>query len=464
MLGQRLAEHVLFGLRIEHVEVVVGVRRGQGRLDRRQARVGNGRGGQSLVEVEVVGAVQGGVILLGDGPSGGVDQRGVDLKQASGFPSVLQTVVDDRGDVAPVGAVGLPFDQGGDGDDLLEAVGGFRDQIVQLLVGVNLVLEVFQHGAEGQLRPRAHIKFIRVREQVALQAVGVAQAVVVDEGVALKLVVGGGIRQVLHGAHLLFRQKVDDLLHRVALGDRDLHGFRLASGGAHIPDQGHVVHLRVEHKGALRRFGVRVAEPGEQAEEPFILDQSRLLQRSGQLFHVVMDDLLGGAVLLLFLNHLGDKVLRHLEADLLEGLVQRGEVVGQHPAHRREDGGGGPHDDQPKQEGQQGIGAFLFLLFAFPAISGGTGAFLPGGAGRLVLSGAGLAACLPGYLAAVPAGGFIAVVLVHGAISSLRIIFDGGLQSGAGPEKGGPLVRPADFFPIFPKIFSGQASFCLMPA
>ena len=72
--------------------------------------------------VEVVGAVQGGVVLLGDGPPGGIDQGRVDLEQAAGLTGALQAVIDDRGDLVPVGAVGLLLNQGSDGDDVGEVV------------------------------------------------------------------------------------------------------------------------------------------------------------------------------------------------------------------------------------------------------------------------------------------------------------------------------------------------------
>ena len=86
---------------------------------------------------------------------------------------------------------------------------------------------------------------------------------------------------------------------------------------------------------------------------------------AGHLLHVVVGDLLDRAVLLLLLVHAADIRLGDLDAGLQRGLVERSEVVGQHPAHRRADGGGGGYDHHPEQDRQQGIGAFFlpFLLF-----------------------------------------------------------------------------------------------------
>ena len=239
-------------------------------------------------------------------------------------------------------------------------------------VAVDLLVEVAEHGVESQLRPGAHVELVGIREQVALQTAGVAQVVVVHKDVVLELVVGGGVRELLHGAHAVLRHQLDDLLDAVALGDGQLHRLRLAAGGAHTADEGHIVHLRVQSEGAGVQLGLRVVEPGEQAEEPLILDEPRLLQLRGHLLHIVVGDLLDGAVLLLLLRHLGDEVLGDLEAGLHRRLVQGGKIVGQHPAHPGEDGGAGGHDSQPEEDGQQGVGTLFppFLLFGGGGASG----------------------------------------------------------------------------------------------
>ena len=70
------------GIGIEHIEIVVGIVRLQGGLDGGLTGVGDGRGGQALVGIQVIGAVQGLIVVLGDLPPGGIHQGGVDLQQA----------------------------------------------------------------------------------------------------------------------------------------------------------------------------------------------------------------------------------------------------------------------------------------------------------------------------------------------------------------------------------------------
>ena len=79
----------------QDVEIVVGICGLERRQNGAAARIGDGRGGQALVLVEVVGAVQRGVVLLSDGPSGGVDQGGVDLEEEVGFPGVGQAMTEE---------------------------------------------------------------------------------------------------------------------------------------------------------------------------------------------------------------------------------------------------------------------------------------------------------------------------------------------------------------------------------
>ena len=189
-------------------------------------------------------------------------------------------------------SVGLPLHQGGDGEDVRQAVAGLLEQLHQILVVGHLVVEVGEHGAEGQLRPSALVEVVGVREQIALQAADAAQILVVDEVVVLKDEVLGGLGQILHRSHLVLRQQLDDLADRVALGDGHVHRHGGAALGPHPADERHVVHLRVQGESSLGNLLIAVVDPAEQAEEPFVLNKPLLLEGGGHLLHVVAGDLL----------------------------------------------------------------------------------------------------------------------------------------------------------------------------
>ena len=125
-------------------------------------------------------------------------------------------------------------------------------------------------------------------------------------------------------------------------------------------------------------------------------------------------------------------VLGDLEVDLLVGLGQGGEVVGQEPPHPGEDGRGRRHDDHPQDERQKRIGSGLLpALFLTSDLVLGRGALLGTLGvlrtlrrlpvrGQTVREGAvGLGPALPPDLPGVPAGGVVSVFPVHGAMSSL---------------------------------------------
>ena len=143
--------------------------------------------------IEVIGAVQGLIVVLGDLPPGGIHQRGVDLQQVGRLAHVLQAVVDDGGDQRAVGAVGLLLDQGGHDDDLLQAVGGVGNQRRQVRIVHNTVLEVGQQAAQGRGGVFLHIEFVGSREQIALQAADAAQILVVHEVELVEHMVLGGL-------------------------------------------------------------------------------------------------------------------------------------------------------------------------------------------------------------------------------------------------------------------------------
>ena len=93
---------------------------------------------------------------------------------------VIQPVVDDRGDLPLVAAVGLPLDEGGDGEDLPDGVAGVRD-LLPHLVGEQLV-KAHQHLVNGVQRAVGGVEGVGVRIEVALQPAGAAQGDVLEEG------------------------------------------------------------------------------------------------------------------------------------------------------------------------------------------------------------------------------------------------------------------------------------------
>ena len=67
----------------------------------------------------------------------------------------------------------------------------------------DLVVEVLQELGEHVFGAVVQVELIGVREEVALQAAVVAVVEILEE-VIVKLVVGGGLLKLLHGAHALF--------------------------------------------------------------------------------------------------------------------------------------------------------------------------------------------------------------------------------------------------------------------
>ena len=108
-------------------------------------------------------------------------------------PGSLQTVVDDGGDVSLVGAVRLLLDQGGDGDDLMEAAAGCLHLLHPALV--HAADEVAQQTVQRVLGVVSHIELVGIREEIALQPADVL-GVAVDE-VVVKVAGLCGLRQGL---------------------------------------------------------------------------------------------------------------------------------------------------------------------------------------------------------------------------------------------------------------------------
>ena len=219
-----------------------------------------------------------------------VQQRGVDLEQTVGAALVagtLQTVVNHRGDLPLVRTVGLLFNQGCNGDDLLQIIApslrGRQQFVVQLAVKVGEHLIQRVGGLFG-----VDIELVGVREEIALQPADVL-GVVVDEAV-IEFCGLGGLCQLLLGTDAVFRQQMDDLPDRIALGDRDTHRFgsHVAGGAAHAHDQSVVVHVGVQLIGAHADLLIRVGNAGVETEEPLVFDESRVLQLLGHRADIVL--------------------------------------------------------------------------------------------------------------------------------------------------------------------------------
>ena len=186
------------------------------------------------------------------------------------------------------------------------------------LIG-ELGVEGLKHLVDGVQGIVGRVELVGGGEQVALQPLGVTQGNVLEEGEGV--VVGGRrLVQVLHRGHPLLLQELEDLGYRVALRDGDIHHCPGGGIGADAGDQGAVVHVGVQGKGAGRGDLVLAAgDGGEELEERFVLDQAVVLEH---IHHVVIAVLRGDGD--------GDGVLL---------LVQGQHVAGGDPAHTGQQSG-----------------------------------------------------------------------------------------------------------------------------
>lgn len=123
-----VGEEVALLIGAQREEVVIRVRRVDGRLDGAETRIADGSRGQTLVDIGVVGVVDSGVEGLYAVMHHDIVDGGAQLQRPAALLAVgvLQTIVDDGADVLALGVVadGLLLDEGGHGDDLLQVVGG----------------------------------------------------------------------------------------------------------------------------------------------------------------------------------------------------------------------------------------------------------------------------------------------------------------------------------------------------
>ena len=149
----------------------------------------------------------------------------------------------------------------------------------------------------------------------------------VDKGVLLAEVkVGYGVDKLLLSGDFVLRQKIYDLLNRIALWNREKHQALLSPatsiGVVHIIHQAAIVHRGIQLVGAGVDVFLCAGENFIQNEKSLQLDQPRLFQLRGDLKN---------AVALLDGHGVG-----------VVALVQGAEVIGQYPAqacqqHRPQD-------------------------------------------------------------------------------------------------------------------------------
>ena len=96
----------------QNIIIVAGRLGIQSRVEGDHAGTGDGAGGQALVEVSVIGAVHVLIVGLSYHPAGDIGDGGVDLEIARRLIlRVVQTVINDRGNIGLVGAVSLLFNK-----------------------------------------------------------------------------------------------------------------------------------------------------------------------------------------------------------------------------------------------------------------------------------------------------------------------------------------------------------------
>ena len=117
-------------------------------------------------------------------------QGGIDLQISLGTAAgIVQAVIDDRGDVGPVAAVGLLFNHGGDGHDLMDGAAAVCHLLTHVLG--KLLIKAHQHLIDDIQRILGRGELIGVGVEIALQTVVVAQLQILKEGEGV-VVVGGG--------------------------------------------------------------------------------------------------------------------------------------------------------------------------------------------------------------------------------------------------------------------------------
>ena len=238
-----------------------------------------------------------------------VHDRRVDLQRHARFDAVI----DNGGDHGALIVIGrFLLDHGCDRDDLLHG----HAALVRLFehLGRDAVVEVLQELVDSARCLHALIELIRVREQEALEALGVALHALVDERVVVGII-GRRVHEVVIRTDVFILELVEDLLHRIALGDGDLGRDHGAGADLHLLDEGTVIVVRAQFVRAGVDLRFRVRDAAVELKEALVLDDAGILEL---LRHVAHAHLMAGALLGIAVS------VRVRNGDVLElGLVER---------------------------------------------------------------------------------------------------------------------------------------------
>ena len=238
-----------------------------------------------------------------------IHDRRVDLQRHARFDAVI----DDGGDHGALIVVGrFLLDHGCDRDDLLHG----HAALVRLFehLGRKTVVEVLQELIDGARCLHALIELIRIREQEALEALGVALHALVNERVVVGII-GCRVHEVVIRADVFILELVEDLLHRIALWDGDLGRDHGAGADLHLFDEGTVIIVRAQLVRAGVDLRFRVRDAAVELKEALVLDDAGILEL---LRHIAYAHLMAGALLGVALG------IRIRNGDVLElGLIER---------------------------------------------------------------------------------------------------------------------------------------------
>ena len=255
-------------------------------------------------------------------------------------------------------------------------------------------MEVGEELVDGAGRLHPLVEIIGVREQESLQPVGISRLYAFQEGIG-KL---SGCRRLikrLGAAHTALLQSGKDLVHIESFWQHD-QSLKLGIGAdLHLGHQRPIVQVGGQRVGAGVHFQLRVGEVGVDLEQPFIVDEPRILQYGGHRLDVRCPDSFAAGDVAVFVLHVHLGIMEGLggKRDLYGAhwLVQRQHVRGRHPHKSRQDDAqtddeGGVH--QPSQAADAAVPAGTDGTVA-PLLLPGVRLRFPGLAGSLFLFGLG---------------------------------------------------------------------------
>ena len=172
---------------------------------------------------------------------------GVDVQMGIGV-HVVQPVVNDAGDSSLLlGQHSFPLDHRGNGQNLPHGQSAVFRQLAHFLR--IFIVKVIQHGVDHPHRTVVDVKLIRIGIQISLQPIGFLHWDILQH-LMLKRIGLGGIQNVLRAADPRVFQQLSDLLQRVALWNRDGHGFRVGGHPIQRIDNLSIIHIGVHFKFA----------------------------------------------------------------------------------------------------------------------------------------------------------------------------------------------------------------------